>query len=102
MEIKCPKCNSKEIKVNTYDYEEERDCSVARVECQGCHSNLNIFFEEDIETECPECGYDCCSLGDPEDSILDQTVTYDAYCDECGENFYAEGTLTILNIEEVK
>ena len=101
-EIKCPKCNSKEIKIDTYDYSDERNCSFAKAECQECHTHFNIFFEEDIEPECPECGYDFCSLGDPEVDVLNHSITYDAYCDECGESFYAEGTLNIIGIEEVK
>ena len=50
-EIKCPKCNSKEIKIDTYDFNDERNCSFAKAECQECHAHFNILFEEDIEAE---------------------------------------------------
>lgn len=102
MEMKCPKCNTKEIKILNYDYDEGEDCSLAEAECLGCHSNLNIYFQEELETICPECGYDCCSLGDPEDDLESRSVSYDAECDSCGEIFTATGELEIIKIKEVK
>ena len=79
-----------------YDYDETKDSKVAINQ----ETNERIYFEEDIDdTSCPNCGYDCCSLGDPEDDIEAGVVTYDAYCDDCGEAFYVEGQLNITGRE---
>lgn len=78
-----------------YDYDDTKDSAVAINQ----ETNERIYFEEDIEVICPECGCDCCSLGDPSDDIEAEVVSYDAYCDNCGEAFYAEGTLNITDKE---
>lgn len=106
MELKCPHCNTKEkLKVDTYDYDEGEDCSLAWMECEECNTRFKVFFEEadeDYYDECPECMCDCYSFDDQVDDIVNKTVTYDAVCDCCGEWFEVQHTLNITKIEEVK